>query len=590
MFFKYTVPVPVAAGKISRQKTKSGTYILYVISRQYDPAKKHTVPVRAMIGKVSDEEGMMFPNEKFFEYFPETPLPELRPEAERSCTLMAGTFIAIEEVVNHYRLDELLVKHFGDRAGLVLDLASYMVVEGRNQGQYYPDYAYRHPLFSPGMRIYSDSTVSKFLSSVKDEQIAGFLNDWNTNRDHKSRIYVSYDSTNKNCQAGDVDFVEFGKAKVDLGLPIFNVGLAMDQNNRIPLFYELYPGSINDVSQFKFMVDKAVGYGYKNIGFIIDRGYFCKANIRYMDEKNYGFVMMVKGCKPLVCAIIDEHRGTFETRRACSIAGHHIHGTTVKRKLFPDDERERYLHLFFSPVKMMKERCRLEDEIEQMQRLIERSVGQQITFGEPHTRFFDFLYDDEGRLVTALEKTEAVEKELERCGYFCIVTSDNMSAQDAYLLYYGRDASEKLFRADKTFLGSKTARVHSARSVKAKMLVEFIALIIRQRIYCLLKDEMLKLNVRKNYMTVPAAVKELDKIELVRINQGRYQLDHAITKNQEEILRAFGLTKNHVMARASSISEMIAGSGNTSFTEEPDDEDEDGDEDLYMTEVYDAEE
>ncbi|WP_193222534.1 hypothetical protein [Sutterella seckii] len=41
MFFKYTVPVPVAAGKISRQKTKSGTYILYVISRQYDPAKKH---------------------------------------------------------------------------------------------------------------------------------------------------------------------------------------------------------------------------------------------------------------------------------------------------------------------------------------------------------------------------------------------------------------------------------------------------------------------------------------------------------------------------------------------------------------------
>ncbi|WP_295489788.1 hypothetical protein [uncultured Sutterella sp.] len=43
MFFKYTVPVPVAAGKISRQKTKSGTYILYVISRQYDPAKKHTL-------------------------------------------------------------------------------------------------------------------------------------------------------------------------------------------------------------------------------------------------------------------------------------------------------------------------------------------------------------------------------------------------------------------------------------------------------------------------------------------------------------------------------------------------------------------
>ena len=84
----------------------------------------------------------------------------------------------------------------------------------------------------------------------------------------------------QNCQAGDVDFVEFGKAKVDLGLPIFNVGLAMDQNNRIPLFYELYPGSINDVSQFKFMVDKAVGYGYKNIGVGGRGGFYTNARVK----------------------------------------------------------------------------------------------------------------------------------------------------------------------------------------------------------------------------------------------------------------------------------------------------------------------
>lgn len=218
----------------------------------------------------------MFPNEKFFEFFPDTPLPELRPASERSSTLMAGAYLVIEEAVRHYDLDKMLAKHFGERAGLVLDLASYMVVEGRNQGQYYPDYAYRHPLFTKNMRIVSDSTVSKFLSEVTHDQITGFLNDWNNGRDHKSRIYVSYDSTNKNCQAGDVDFVEFGKAKVDLGLPIFNIGLTMDQNNRVPLFYELHPGSVNDVSQLQFMVDKAVSYGYRNIGFILDRGYFSK--------------------------------------------------------------------------------------------------------------------------------------------------------------------------------------------------------------------------------------------------------------------------------------------------------------------------
>jgi hypothetical protein len=35
----------------------------------------------------------------------------------------------------------------------------------------------------------------------------------------------------------------------------------------------MYPGSINDVSQFKYMVDRAIDYNYKNIGFILDRGY-----------------------------------------------------------------------------------------------------------------------------------------------------------------------------------------------------------------------------------------------------------------------------------------------------------------------------
>lgn len=36
-------------------------------------------------------------------------------------------------------------------------------------------------------------------------------------------------------------------------------------------------------------------------------------------------------------------------------------------------------------------------------------------------------------------------------------------------------------------------------------------------------------------MTVPAALNELGKIELVRINQRHYQLDHAVTKTQPKL-------------------------------------------------------
>lgn len=78
---------------------------------------------------------------------------------------------------------------------------------------------------------------------MTDEQRTGFLNEWNEKRDHREKIYISYDSTNKNCQAGELEMVEFGHPKDNRELPVFNYSIAYDTDNREPkLFYEQYPG------------------------------------------------------------------------------------------------------------------------------------------------------------------------------------------------------------------------------------------------------------------------------------------------------------------------------------------------------------
>ena len=51
-------------------------------------------------------------------------------------------------------------------------------------------------------------------------------------------------------------------------------------------------------------------------------------------------------------------------------------------------------------------------------------------------------------------------------------------------------------------------------------------------------------------MTVPAALKELDKIELIRQADGTYILDHAVTATQKDILQAFNLTAANVRKEA----------------------------------------
>ncbi len=44
---------------------------------------------------------------------------------------------------------------------------------------------------------------------------------------------------------------------------------------------------------------------------------------------------------------------------------------------------------------------------------------------------------------------------------------------------------------------------------------------------------MLHTETNLKYMTVPAALQELEKIELVRQSNGRYRLDHAVKKKTE---------------------------------------------------------
>ena len=55
-------------------------------------------------------------------------------------------------------------------------------------------------------------------------------------------------------------------------------------------------------------------------------------------------------------------------------------------------------------------------------------------------------------------------------------------------------------------------------------------------------------------MTVPAALKELEKIELLKGGDGDYILDYAVTATQKAILKAFDMTSENVQIQAREIS------------------------------------
>ena len=233
MYLDFLVEVPSEKGKITTKPKGDAVYVNYELGREYDPDKKYNVPKRVTIGKLSKaNDRMMVPNQNFLTYFPEVELPEEKFNSNRSSCLRIGSYIVIQRIFDEYKIPELLSNYFGIKElGLFLDLVAYSIICENNVGQYYPAYAFGHLLFTEEMRVYSDTKVSDFLCGMTGEESIGFLNDWNASHDHKEKIYISYDSTNKNSEAGNIEMVEFGAAKVDVGSPIFNYSIAYDTKN-----------------------------------------------------------------------------------------------------------------------------------------------------------------------------------------------------------------------------------------------------------------------------------------------------------------------------------------------------------------------
>lgn len=554
MYYNFLVKIPDNTGKITKNKRGKTTYIEYTYGRKYLPEKKYNVPQRTTIGKMSLEDTTrMYPNPNFEKYFPETTLPEERNVASRSSCVRVGAFLVIKKIIEDYRIFNHLNGWDNRGKGLLLDLAAYSIISENNAAQHYPEYAYSHPLMTPDHKIYSDSTISRFLSEISVDERVDFLNSWNEHRNHKERIYISYDSTNKNCKSGDIQKAEYGHPKQDVGAPVFNYSVAYDLDNQLPLLYESYPGSIVDVSQLQYVIQKFQGYGYKNMGFVLDRGYFSKENIKYMESCKYEYVIMVKGKASFVNDVILKHKGAFETKRVCAIKEYLTYGMTTREKLYTDDEKDCYFHLYHKSSREHAERTQLENTLKRMAETMDKYKGKEASFGKPYERYFKLTYHEKegvSKFYGYEEREDVIEHELKLCGYFAIVTSQKMSASDALTLYKSRDASEKLFCSDKSFLGNHALRVSGNETMESKIFVEFVALIIRSKIYTMLRKRMAEMSKKPNFMTVPAALRELEKIELIKQPGGHYKLDHAITATQKTILGAFGIDEDSIKAKA----------------------------------------
>ena len=156
------------------------------------------------------------------------------------------------------------------------------------------------------------------------------------------------------------------------------------------------------------MLDKAAGYGYKKVGFILDRGYFSRSNIKHLDTYGYSFIIMVKGMSSLVNSLILEKKGTFENKWAKHIDEFDVYGTTIKRRLYESDSKDRYFHLYHSSSREGNERALLAKELRHMKAYLKKHTNEAAQFGAGFQHYYRLHYNDEKVIKTKAAYDQAV--------------------------------------------------------------------------------------------------------------------------------------------------------------------------------------
>lgn len=531
-------------------RTKSGTYVYLTQRVEYSSKLKCSRPKRIAIGKLN-EEGMLIPNQNYFDLYGKP--VELDVPGERADSISCGPFVVVDSIARKTQLMDVLESVFPEQWEKILDLATYMMMTENNVMQYFEDYGYRHALFNESN--FTDSTIGRLFDNMSIKDMDLFIRAWVKMHADKD-IYISYDSTNMNCVAGNLELAEYGHAKDNPDLPQVNMSLGYNQTGNKPLFYSLYPGSIIDNTECEKMVERAKYYECENMGFILDRGYFSIKNIRYFERNGYDYILMTKGNAGFVQEAVEECQAILRNGYTNYIEEHELYGMTLEKDLFGTGKTE-YVHVYYDGIQAEKEKIIINGRYKKMDEIMEEKVQRKTQRKEDvkaYEGYYKVRFDDNGYLLAYQRKEKKIKEMVNKVGYFVIVTSKKMDAAEALNIYRDRDAVEKTFRMEKSYLGFDVFRVHDTEKLESKVFISFVALILRNEIYQALKP-MYKKNRKDN--TVPKVIREYERLGITKLSDNKYHVRYSLTSRQKKILGAVGITEKDYMDKINKIVQAL---------------------------------
>ena len=541
----------------------NAVYVYHVLESVYDTKKKYNTDKRVSVGKmVKGSKIKMIPNERFAVYYPEalSAVAELPDPPVFSQTLHCGATVAEREISKALGLTDILSSIYGEATALeILDVVTFVLTAESAVFQRYPAFMRNHLGSSSVIR--SDSYVSSQLlhKAITDETIMAMLRSWNKLNVDAGTVYIGCDSTNFNTVASDISIAEFGKAKDDPMKPQVNLALAVKQSDSTPLCYDLFPGSIIDITECEQLIDLMEAFGYKDVGLLFDRGYFSEGNVRQLDGLGYDFIMMLREDQTFVKKLIMEHMDDIKEVPRAYIGVMEVFGTSIQKVLYG---KPRQFHIYYDDVKASYAKRRFLNKISALQSELDELVGTVLRKNantQKYKPWFTLDIDKDTRTLNSYAaKEDKINEKTQLFGFFVIMSTEKMETSVALETYRGRDNIEKFFRSIKSGMDFDSPGVHDDLSLAAKIHLMFIAGIIRNR-FSIASRKIKKDTGNKKSYTVPMMIEQLEQIECTAYDNAIYQRRYSYTAKQKKILEALGVSQDAIDEAIGKFNKLISG-------------------------------
>jgi transposase len=345
-----------------------------------------------------------------------------------------------------------------------------------------------------------------------------------------------YDITSLSSYSQNISLLEYGYNRDGLDLPQINLSLIVDKDLGIPVMYDLYPGSISDVSTLRNTIKKMKAQGVRNYTLIMDRGFFSTDNIEEMVAGDLSFIIPptsnLKNVKEAISAIhncIDdpeylklyEKEPLFVMPVSIDVGENQLKGYAFYDQKREQQERNTFYKRLYDLMEVLKSK-NLKPWMNPGE--VFRAAAKK------DAKFIEWKAID-GRFLVSLRKN-AVSQAVNKMGKFILLYRGEFSWEECLSLYRSKDVVEKGFDVLKNDIDLMPANLRTNSSLRGYLFVAFLALILRMKLMRLMIDA----GLNKRY-SVEGLFTELEKIKVMILPDGE-KVTTEISKRQREILDA----------------------------------------------------